>query len=667
MKKIATRLLVLLITAGVVAGAVYLVQQIPKDEIEIAVAPVKRGDLEVKSFLRGELQAVRSLTLTAPNLGSTSQITRLAPQGALARHGDLILELDDSDRIAALEDSQLDVDKINEDLKKAQTDLEIRKSQDEVELVRANYAVERAQLEMKRNELISTIDARKNELTLEEANRRLDKLKQDIKSRLQQREAELAVLRENLRKAQLEVDRERRRIAQARVLAPITGLVSILENNAGGRGGFGQTMPTIQEGDQIPPGMSVAQILDLSEMELITKVEETERANLSEGQEAIVRLDALPKRIVTAKIKRLGNTASSNVFRGEATKKFECVLSIDMRQLLENVGAKPEQIERILATAKQNAASGVGGGRRPVGQLLAFGAPPGGEGGESQGQGGGGPRAGRRRGGPGGGQQPDGGPGAPPQAGGENAQRKGGPGGRGGFDRAQFQKLVKEISGKELSELSEDERRSVMQQVRQRMGGGAGGPGGARRGAGGPGGAGPGGPGGLIPPPLEGAGGGAGGGGGDPQFSAEQRANAQLPAPPEQGSDVDILLRPGLLADAEIIVEKIPDALHIPFQGVFEVDGKPTVFVQKGENRFELRHVELGKRSESQITVRSGLEEGEMIALTAPPEFGDRVAQTTKAAKKAGARVGPAGGGPGLPGGGGGGAQGGGGGGQGRR
>jgi hypothetical protein len=140
-----------------------------------------------------------------------------------------------------------------------------------------------------------------------------------------------------------------------------------------------------------------------------------------------------------------------------------------------------------------------------------------------------------------------------------------------------------------------------------------------------------------------------------------------LPAPPEQGSDVDILLRPGLLADAEIIVEKIPDAVHIPFQGVFEVDGKPTVFVQKGDNRFELRHVELGKRSESQITVRSGLEEGEMIALTAPSEFADRVAQTTKAAKKAGSRGGPAGGGPGLPGGGGGGAQGGGGGGQGRR
>jgi hypothetical protein len=554
------------------------------------------------------------------------------------------------------------VDKINEDLKKAQTDLEIRKSQDEVELVRANFGVERAQLEMKRNELISTIDARKNELTLEEANRRLDKLKQDIKSRLQQREAELAVLRENLRKAQLEVDRERRRIAQARVLAPITGLVSILENNAGGRGGFGQTMPTIQEGDQIPPGMSVAQILDLSEMELITKVEETERANLNEGQEAVVRLDALPKRIVTAKIKRLGNTASSNVFRGEATKKFECVLSIDMRQLLENVGAKPEQIERILATAKQNAASGVGGGRQPPpgvpgGGMAAFAGGADGEPGAEAG----GQRAGRRRGGQGGGQQPGGATGGDPRASAENAQRKGAQGGRGGFDREQFQKLVKEISGKELSELSQEERQKVMQQVRQRMGGPGGGPRGAGGfgGPGGPGGMAPGGlGGGLIPPPLAGGGGGGGGAaGGNQQFSAEQRANAQLPAPPEQGSDVDILLRPGLLADAEIIVEKIPDALHIPFQGVFEVEGKPAVFVSKGDNRFELRHVELGKRSESQITIRGGLEEGEMIALTAPPEFAGRLAQSTKATKKSGPRGGP-GGGPGLPGGGSGGGQG---------
>ena len=62
-----------------VAGAVYFVQQIPEeDDRDIALATVQRGDLEVKTHFRGELQAVRSLTLTAPNLGSQSQILQLA-------------------------------------------------------------------------------------------------------------------------------------------------------------------------------------------------------------------------------------------------------------------------------------------------------------------------------------------------------------------------------------------------------------------------------------------------------------------------------------------------------------------------------------------------------------------------------------------------------------
>ena len=178
----------------------------------------------------------------------------------------------------------------------------------------------RAELEVRRNELISEIDARKNVLTLEEARRRKQKLEEDIKNRLQQREAELAVLREQINKAQLDVDRDRRRIEQSRVLAPMTGLVSVLQNRSGAAAASGQSTPDIREGDQIPAGMSVTQLLDLSEMELVTKVEEVERANLKEGQTVVIRLDALPGKTVEGKIERLGNTASTNIFAGEATR-----------------------------------------------------------------------------------------------------------------------------------------------------------------------------------------------------------------------------------------------------------------------------------------------------------------------------------------------------------
>ncbi len=619
MKKVALRLLILAVVAGMVAGGYYLVSMIPQQESELATATVRRGDLVVKTYLRGELTTVRSMTVTAPNLGSISQITRLAPPGSLSKIGDLIAEFDDSERRVFLEDALLDAEQIRQNLKKAETDLEIRKSQDQVELVKAQFAVRRAELEVKRNELISAIDARKNVLTLEEARRRLQKLEQDIKSRLQQREAELAVLREQLNRAQLDVNREQRRIEQARILAPMSGLVSILENRSG-RGGFGQTTPQIREGDQIPAGMAIAQILDLSDMDLMTKVEEVERASLSEGQEALIRLDALPGKVVHAKVRRLGNTATTNVFRGDATKKFECVLSVDMSELLQAVGASPEQIKRILATAKENSQRGISGSR-PSQNGAGSGLPAAAAGGFS----GAGGSVGGAAGFPGAG-------GASGAAEGASGERRRGFGQMTEEQREQIRQRMQQFTaGRDPSSLSQEERQKIFQQMRQSMGGASGG--GRRAAAGGEEGAVP-----RGAAPAEGGGQAAGPAGmpvlsfarpGANQFTAEQRAKATLPAAAHEGSDVDILLRPGLLADAEIIVENIPNVVHIPYQAVFDQAGNPIVYARKND-RFEPRRVKLGQRSESQIVILEGLEEGEIIALESP----DTSAQQDRAKKK---------------------------------
>ena len=146
---------------------------------------------------------------------------------------------------------------------------------------------------MKRNELLSAIDQKKNVLNLEEAKRRLSQLKSDIKSRQEQAEAELAVLRERKQKALLEMARARSRLTQVKVLAPMTGLVAIRQNSSS-RMGFGFDVPDIREGDQVQPGMPIADVLDLSELEVVAQVGELDRANLSEGQEVILGLDAVP-------------------------------------------------------------------------------------------------------------------------------------------------------------------------------------------------------------------------------------------------------------------------------------------------------------------------------------------------------------------------------------
>ena len=101
------------------------------------------------------------------------------------------------------------------------------------------------------------------------------------------------------------------------------------------------------------------------------------------------------------------------------------------------------------------------------------------------------------------------------------------------------------------------------------------------------------------------------------RFTEKDLAEAKLPPPPEEDTQLEVLLRPGLLADVEIIVEKLPNVLHIPVQALYEKDGKPMVYV-RAANRWEERLIKPLKRSESTLVVESGLKSGEVVALSNP-------------------------------------------------
>jgi hypothetical protein len=174
--------------------------------------------------------------------------------------------------------------------------------------------------------------------------------------------------------------------------------------------------------------------------------------------------------------------------------------------------------------------------------------------------------------------------------------------------------MQKALGGRSMQDLSPEERQKLMAQFRS---GGAGGRGAGRGGEGGPG-------------------RGSSGRGG-PQLSDKELQSAKLPPPPGEQSQLQVLLRPGLLADIEIIVEKIPNAIHIPNQAVFEKGGKPVVYVRVGE-RFEERAVKLAKRSESTMVISEGLKPGEEVALSDPTALGSK----KQGAGKSGGGTGPA-------------------------
>jgi multidrug efflux pump subunit AcrA (membrane-fusion protein) len=87
--------------------------------------------------------------------------------------------------------------------------------------------------------------------------------------------------------------------------------------------------------------------------------------------------------------------------------------------------------------------------------------------------------------------------------------------------------------------------------------------------------------------------------------------------------NLDPRLRPGMSGSADVIIEAAPNAILIPARASFVNKGKPAVWVQRGSG-FEIRQIEVGKRNETDMVVRSGLREGETIYLENPIEAAKR-------------------------------------------
>lgn len=78
-------------------------------------------------------------------------------------------------------------------------------------------------------------------------------------------------------------------------------------------------------------------------------------------------------------------------------------------------------------------------------------------------------------------------------------------------------------------------------------------------------------------------------------------------------------LKPGLSAQAEIIVAQLPDVIQVPLQAVFPDNGQQVCYVAHlGED--ERRVVETGDFNESFVEIKSGLKEGEVVLLRAPAQ-----------------------------------------------
>ncbi len=265
--------------------------------------------VERRHFVRilrvtGTVQAVESRAVLAPTLSGAQLgslvITRLTPAGSKVKRGDLLVEFDPQNQIKNFLDKQAEYRDLAGQVVKKQADEQAARGKDETELKQTEDALKKAELENLKNEVISRIDAEKNQQTLEEAKANLKQLLEtfDLKRRAAQSDIRvLEIQRDRARQAMLHAQRNQEKMT---IRSPMDG-IAVLNTIWKGGGNMGE----VQEGDEVRPGVPFMQVVNPSAMEVRARVNQADVLQLRAGQHAQVHLDAYPEMFFSASVEQV--------------------------------------------------------------------------------------------------------------------------------------------------------------------------------------------------------------------------------------------------------------------------------------------------------------------------------------------------------------------------
>src|SRR5256885_16829375 len=89
------------------------------------------------------------------------------------------------------------------------------------------------------------------------------------------------------------------------------------------------TLPDYHVGDQVNPGSSIAEVIDMSHLDVSAQVGETDRINLKAGQSVEIKVDALPGETFSGKVETVGGATSHEFWDENARHKFDVAVHLD--------------------------------------------------------------------------------------------------------------------------------------------------------------------------------------------------------------------------------------------------------------------------------------------------------------------------------------------------
>jgi HlyD family secretion protein len=270
---------------------------------------------------------VRSVILTAPSSGSDLQIVPLVKNGDKVAAGDVVVEFDPTTQQRTLETKQSELKQAESEIERTEAEQKRRVASAESEVSEAKKAADRARVDVQANALRPRIEAEQMLIALSNAEEHVRELEAKVVGERLAAGADVSMAKQKRDKALFDVRETERIIGSLQVRAPIGGSVSLLPNfRAGGPGS--RMSPEFKRGDRAWFGAAIAELPDLTSVQVNARVDETDRGRIQIGGAARVRVDAVPDRDLAGTLREISVVAKPDFTTWPPVRNFDIVVAL---------------------------------------------------------------------------------------------------------------------------------------------------------------------------------------------------------------------------------------------------------------------------------------------------------------------------------------------------
>lgn len=319
-RKVMVVAVVLLVGSGVVFGAVRYSNRSP----EVPTLEVKRGEFIDSLQFRGEMKAMKSVTISAPAEAGDLQIIKIAADGTQVKQGDVVVEFDKTKTEQDLAQRRSTMKSAQAEINQAKAQARLTEEEDVTAVKKARFDVETAKLDASKQEIVSKIEGAEANLKVADAEQKLHEVEAKLTADRAVNKATIESKVEASKKADYDVKRAESALAKMTLPAPATGMISLISTwRPGGEAPF-------KPGDRAWAGAPIAELPDVSTLRVSARVDETERGRLALNETVSAQMDAIPDRQFTGKIEQISTIATIDFSAGwPIPRNFNLVIALD--------------------------------------------------------------------------------------------------------------------------------------------------------------------------------------------------------------------------------------------------------------------------------------------------------------------------------------------------